>query len=101
MFQERLKSRVTPSNPPERVRVNAMNARLMSVDGKVHFRVDPKKAPHVVDDFLGTRLVEGGSGELDKDKKKYQMFTHLTDACGYWQVRAHPMHRDVSVDEPL
>lgn len=50
------------ANPSERSRVNAVNARLRSIDNVVRLMVDPAKAPHVVRDFEGVRLLEGGSG---------------------------------------
>jgi hypothetical protein len=47
----------------ERVRLNAVNSRLKSAAGDIRLMVDPVKAPHVVKDFEGVRLLEGGSGE--------------------------------------
>jgi len=87
-FGDRLEFKIPSENPYERVRVNAMNTRLLSADGKVRLMVDPAKAPHVVKDFEGVRLVEGGSGEIDKDKDK--KLSHLTDGIGYYVVKEFP-----------
>lgn len=83
-----LKFRVKESNPPERSRVNALNCRLKTADGKVHMLIDPVKAPKVIEDFEGVTVIEGGSGELDKDSDS--MLTHLTDALGYYIDYRYP-----------
>ncbi len=72
---------VLKPNPRERDRVNSVNSRLLSVGGNIRMMVDPSKAKHVVKDFEGVTLVEGGSGEIDKKENKD--LTHLTDAIGY------------------
>ena len=43
-----------------------MNSRLKSAAGDIRPMVDAVKAPHTVKDFEGVRLLEGGSGEIDK-----------------------------------
>ena len=82
-----------PMNPPERSRINAVNSRLKSDSGIIRMMVDGAAAPMTVKDFEGTRLLEGGSGELDK--KHDQRLTHLTDAVGYYISKAFPVRRDV------
>lgn len=77
-------------NPRERVRVNAVNTRLRNGTGDIHLMVHPKNAPHVVKDFDGVRLVEGGSGELDKGPGQDEL-THLTDAIGYYVNEEFPV----------
>ena len=57
VFKERLKMRVPRANPRERVRVNAMNARLKSADGKIRLLVNPEKAPFCILDLEGTTLL--------------------------------------------
>ena len=76
-------------NPRERVRVNAVNSRLMSTTGVIRMMVDPDKCPNIVKDFEGTRLLEGGSGEIDK--KADPNLTHLTDGLGYYIVYRFPV----------
>ena len=95
VFGERLKFRVPRANPRERARVNAMNSRLCTADGSIHMLVDPKRAPHVVEDLEGVTLLEGGSGEIDK--KHSPKLTHLTDAIGYYLIRTHPPRAGVPV----
>lgn len=80
--------KVPKSNPAERARINAVNTRLQSADGTVRLRVDPSKAPHVVRDLEGVRLLQGGSGELDK--KHDAKLTHISDALGYYIQREFP-----------
>jgi hypothetical protein len=86
-------SRVSVNVPkragPERARVNAMNARILAADGTRRLFVDPKKAPHMVVDLEGVRLLKGGSGEIDKKADK--TLTHSSDGAGYYVVREHPL----------
>jgi len=89
VFGTRLKYRVANKNGPERVRVNAMNSRIQTMDGQIRFLVDPDNAPHVVKDFEGVSVVEGGSGEIDKKSEKH--LTHISDAVGYYVVNKFPI----------
>lgn len=89
VFGDRLSFRVRSSNPPERSRVNAVNSRLVSADGTVRMLVDGAKAPHVVKDLEGVRVLEGGSGEIDK--KADPALTHISDAFGYYVEREFPI----------
>lgn len=86
-FRDRLDSYVPRSNPPERVRINAVNSRLRSVDGSVWLRVDPK-CQHLIEDLEGVVYREG-SGEIDK--KGNPRLTHISDALGYLCVRRYPV----------
>ncbi|MDD5053455.1 MAG: terminase family protein [Sulfuricurvum sp.] len=90
-FGDRLLFNVAKSNPSERDRVNSVNSRLKTMDGKIRLYVDPSKAPHVVKDFEGVQCVEGGSGEIDK--KKSPELTHLTDAIGYYIHQEFPVRK--------
>jgi hypothetical protein len=87
-FGDRLRFRVPHQNPAERARVNALNSRLQATDGTIRLMVDPKHAPHVVKDLDGVRVLEGGSGELEK--KPGSELTHISDALGYRVVREFP-----------
>jgi hypothetical protein len=82
VFGDRLSLRVPPSNPRERVRLNAVNSRLKSAAGDIRLMVDAVKAPHTVKDFEGVRLLEGGSGEIDKKADPH--LSHLSDGVGYY-----------------
>jgi hypothetical protein len=89
VFGDRLRMRVEP-NPRERVRVNSMNSRLRSADGRIHMLVDPMRAPHLVRDFEGTLVKDDGSGEIDKDKDG-RRWSHMTDALGYYIHTKYPV----------
>jgi Terminase large subunit, T4likevirus-type, N-terminal len=81
-FGDRLNVVIKPKNPSERARINAVNSRLKAKAGDIRMMVDMKAAPHVVDDFEGVTLLEGGSGEIDK--KKSPELSHLSDGIGYY-----------------
>ena len=89
MFGDRLRFSVGQTNPPERVRINAVNARLRNAAGAVPLMVDPVRAPHVQKDFEGVRLLVGGAGEIDK--KADPNLSHLSDAIGYYIARRFPL----------
>ncbi len=101
VWGHRFRLDVPSQNPTERTRVNAMNTRLLSGDGSVRMMVNPRKAPKFVKDLEGVRVIEGGSGEIDKDSNK--KLTHLTDAAGYYINRRFPIfgqgaqHRELPV----
>lgn len=82
VFKERISFRVKDANPKERARINAVNSRLKAKNGTIRLLVDPGKAPHVVTDFEGVRLLKGGSGEIDK--MATPKLTHMSDAIGYY-----------------
>ena len=88
-FGTRVISLVPTHNPTERARVNAVNSLCRSAAGHIRFYVDPARAPMLHRDFDGVRLLEGGSGEIDK--KKDPALTHLSDAVGYLIVSEFPI----------
>jgi hypothetical protein len=88
-FGRNLNFRVPQSNSRERVRVNAVNSRLKAADGTIRLMVDPQKAPSVVRDFEGVRLLEGGSGEIDKKADPH--LSHLSDSIGYYIAKEFPL----------
>jgi hypothetical protein len=94
-FGRRLRDYVEKSNPPVRSRVNAMNTRFRSADGTVRQLVDPVACPHLVDDCNGVVVLEGGSGEIDKDHDKW--LTHISDGAGYYVASEHPLGAVVPV----
>lgn len=93
-FGDRIHYDIPAGNPAERDRVNSVNSRLKSINGKVRLMVDPNKAPHVCKDFEGVQNVQGGSGEIDK--KKSPELTHLTDSIGYYVHRVFPVRRIIA-----
>lgn len=94
VFGGRLFFNVPTHNPFERGRINSVNSRFLSKAKEVHFLVDPSKAPHVIKDFEGVSLVEGGAGEIDK--KKDPDLTHLSDAIGYYISKEFPVSRIIT-----
>jgi hypothetical protein len=89
VFRDRLSMRVPSANPPERVRVNAVNSRLRSASGEIRFMIDPTKAPNLVRDLEGVALLKGGSGEIDK--RSNPTLSHISDACGYYIAKEFPI----------
>lgn len=89
VFRDRLAFAVPSVNPSVRGRINAMNTRLKAGDGTVRMMVDPTKAPHVVKDLEGVRLLTGGAGEIDK--KADPMLSHISDALGYLVAKEFPV----------
>ena len=88
---ERIFTRISSHNPPERARVNSVNSRLLSISGDVRMMVDPTRAPHVVKDLEGTVVVKGGSGEIDK--KSNPKLSHLSDSLGYYIFKEFPVKK--------
>lgn len=80
---------VPKAAPRERDRVNSLNSRLKAVDGTIRLMIDPKRAPHVVEDLENTVVVAGGSGEIDK--RHSPRYSHLSDALGYYTNRRFPV----------
>lgn len=88
-FPNRVKLRVPKGNPPIRSRVNAVNSRLKTADNIIHMKIDPDTCPYMVTDFEGVTVIEGGTGDIDKDSDP--TLTHMTDGVGYYVVRKHPI----------
>lgn len=91
VFGDRLRFHVPEANPPERVRVNAVNARLLSADGRVRWLIDPRRCPHLIDDFESVQGTADGSGEIDKDPQRFGMLTHVSDGAGYVIAKKYPL----------
>jgi len=87
-FKDRLRFRVPRKNPPERVRVNAVNSRFCSASGFSRMYIDPVNAPETATDFDETMVKKDGSGEIDKSNSER---THLSDSVGYYVAKRHPI----------
>jgi hypothetical protein len=98
IFKDRLHFKVKRANPPERSRVNAVNSRLQAGNGEIRLMVD-RKASNVIKDLEGVRLLEGGSGEIDKAATK--KLTHISDALGYYIEYEFPTAKRTAVIEDL
>src|SRR5690606_32514133 len=82
VFGERLRWRVPDSNPPVRVCVNAVNARLGSGRMKVC-----RTCKYVIRDLDGVERDEAG----DIVKKAGDPLTHLSDGIRYYVQRRFPV----------
>lgn len=94
-FGARVSFYVKSSNPAERARVNAVNTRSRNASGEIRLLVDPTHAPHVITDLEGVRMLEGGSGEIDK--KHDPKLTHISDAFGYYVEYRFPVSQVAGV----
>ena len=65
----------------------------------IRLMVDMIKAPNVVRDLEGVRLLAGGSGELDK--RADPKLSHISDALGYYVQRVFPTIRQGAVVQDL
>ncbi len=99
VFGDRITFQVPKSNPTERSRINAVNTRLKTTSGEIRLMVDKNKAPNTVRDFEGVRVLEGGSGEIDKAYDK--RLTDISDAIGYYIEREFPIIKRVADVESL
>ena len=88
VFGDRLSIRGPGTEPSQRLRMNAFNARLRTADGKVHTLFDPKCA-HLIEDCEESTIKPGSDGELHKPSGT--PYTHMTDEVGYYFVRAFPI----------
>lgn len=89
VFGDRMSFRVPNANPTERARLNAVNSRFLNAAGEVRMMIDPARAPNVIKDFDGVRLLKGGSGEIDKKSDPH--LSHLSDSVGYYIFREFPI----------
>lgn len=96
-FGERLSMRNRKANPRERSRVNAVNSRIATSDGRRRLFVDPVEAPHVVADFERVETSKDGRGEIEKVQGG--PLTHVSDALGYYIHDRFPVadHKMISV----
>jgi hypothetical protein len=71
--------RVRRSNPAERDRVNAVNARLLNSQGKSYLYIHPQKCRMLCRDFEQVSYKDSTT-QIDKSKST---LTHISDALGY------------------
>jgi hypothetical protein len=72
--------------PHVKDRVRSVNARLQTMDGAHHLRIDPS-CRHLISDLEQVIFLD--NGELDK--KSNPMLTHISDALGYGIHREFPV----------
>lgn len=90
-YGDKINIMVPKANGPERTRINATNARLQSADGTISMLVSDE-CKYLIRDFEGVRVLEGGSGEIDK--KRDPKLTHISDALSYYLVYEFPMQAE-------
>lgn len=90
-YNERLFFRVPKANPTERQRINAVNSRLLSMNGEVKLVIDGENCKKLMRDLEGVRVIDGSAGEIDK--KSDPKLTHLSDELGYYVQREFPVGR--------
>ena len=90
--ENRVEFMVPRSNPRERDRIYAVNARLMSADKKTHFRINRDKCPNLIRDLENVQYAKRGK-EIDKSSSYGRPETHPSDALGYWIHRLCPIKR--------
>ncbi len=95
IFGHNFRMDIPKANPRERVRLNAVNSRLKSMDNSIRLRVDSKSTPNLIRDFEGVRLRDE-TGEIDKSDLR---LTHLTDAIGYYISHKFPTTERVTIVE--
>lgn len=74
------------SNPPIRVRINAVNTRLRSADGYVGCVIDEKGCPKLIRDLESVTCDDRG----DIEKVQGSMLTHISDGFGYYLSEEYP-----------
>lgn len=97
VFGDRLSIRGPGTELGERMRLNALRARLRTADGLVHMLLDPRTptpgqsigASKVIEDFEETTTKPGSAGEVHKPSGT--PYSHWTEAVGFYCVRAHPI----------
>ena len=89
---------VKKSNPPVRDRVNLLNGRLHSADGKVRLTLHPR-CKNLIEDLELCQCDDDGHplqfpNDDDFERKKR---THPSDALGYFVAREYPVRRRIEV----
>lgn len=97
-FGDRVRYKIKSGNPLERVRVNALNARLLTADNRVHMIIDPVKAPCFIRDLEEVIWLKGGAAEIDKSDDN---LTHWSDSVGYYCEYEYPLGIENLTSEPL
>lgn len=78
---------VDDSNPRVRSRINATNARLLSMSNVVRMKFDNRRCPNVIRDIEGTKILSGG---VDIDKSD-PTISHASDALSYYCAKRFPI----------
>ena len=81
-----IKKRYKKGNPNVRVRINAVNSRLLAADGFIGSIID-KKCKYLIRDFEGVTCDD--TGDILKSDKT-SLLTHISDGWGYYVDKKHP-----------
>ena len=81
--------KVPTSNPPERDRINAVNAKICNSKGERFVQINPK-CKHLIRDL---EQVPYKKGSVSIDKTKDLMLTHTSDAFGYMVEKEFSLRR--------
>lgn len=76
------------SNPFVRDRLSAVNSKMRSIDGLVHYYVDPKKCPYTVRDFNKVECLADGR---ENKKQEDEGLVHISSALGYMIAYKFPV----------
>jgi hypothetical protein len=90
-FGERLRIVHARRNPAQGARVAAVNARLLSGDGKVHMLIDSGRCEKLLRDLDEVQIKPGSAMEIWKPSGT--MLTHVSDAIGYYIERKYGLTR--------
>lgn len=97
-FKDRVRYKVKKGNPLERIRVNSLNARLLTADGRIHMMIDAVKAPAFAQDLEEVIWLKGGAWEIDDSDENR---THWSDGVGYFTDYEYPLTTETLTTEPL
>ena len=86
-YGRRARNCVRRSAPSERARLNAVNSRLQSVDGKVGVVVDHLRCRELLHDFEGVEADDAGALVKEQGSPR----SHLSDGIGYYIEDVHPV----------
>ncbi len=76
------------SNPKVKDRINAVNARIRTTDGQIHYFVDPVACPYTVKDLnMVERLPDGRENKKQEDEG----LVHISSALGYPIAYMYPV----------
>jgi len=88
-------SKVKKSNPAVRVRINAVNSRMVAADGYIGTIID-RKCKFLIRDAESVTCDD--QGDIQKSDIK-SLLTHISDAWGYKIARVHPFGGGVAYSE--
>lgn len=98
-FGGRLEDHVERKLKPERLRVNALNARMKNAGGDVRLKVVRSTCQHLIRDLDNVVVKEGTDGAIHKELD--QRLTHWSDALAYYVEARFPLAETRIVREAI